>query len=59
MFSVNVEKLLKMTRFNEDEAVIRFARKLRGMGVEDELTLLGAQRGDEIQILDYKFEFKE
>lgn len=54
-----IEKLLKMTRFNEDEAVIRFARKLRGMGVEDELTLLGAQRGDEIQILDYKFEFKE
>lgn len=54
-----IEKLLKMTRFNEDEAVIRFARKLRGMGVEDELTRLGAQRGDEIQILDYKFEFKE
>ena len=41
-----IEKLLKMTRFNEDEAVIRFARKLRGMGVEDELTCLGAQRGD-------------
>ena len=54
-----IEKLFNMTRFNEDEAVIRFARKLRGMGVEDELERLGAKRGDEVQILDYIFEFKE
>lgn len=54
-----IEKLFKMTRFNEDEAVIRFARKLRGMGVEAELESLGAKRGDEVQILDYTFEFKE
>lgn len=54
-----IEELFKMTRFTEDEAVIRFARKLKGMGVEDELERLGAQRGDEVQILDYIFEFKE
>lgn len=54
-----IEKLFNMTRFNEDEAVLRFARKLRGMGVEDELERLGAKRGDEVQILDYIFEFKE
>lgn len=54
-----LEKLFKMTRFNEDDAVIRFARKLKGMGVEDELERLGAKRGDEVQILDYIFEFKE
>ena len=54
-----IEKLFNMTRFNEDEAVLRFARKLRGMGVEDELEKLGAKRGDEVQILDYIFEFKE
>lgn len=54
-----LEKLFKMTRFNEDEAVIRFARKLKGMGVEEELERLGAQRGDEVQICDYIFEFKE
>ena len=54
-----IEKLFMMTKFNEDEAVLRFARKLRGMGVEDELTKLGAKRGDEVQILDYIFEFKE
>ena len=54
-----IEKLFNMTKFNEDEAVLRFARKLRGMGVEDELEKMGAKRGDEVQILDYIFEFKE
>lgn len=54
-----IEKLFKMTRFTEDEAVVRFARKLKGMGVEDELERLGAKRGDDVQILDYIFEFKE
>lgn len=54
-----IEKLFKMTRFTEDEAVLRFARKLKGMGVEEELERLGAKRGDEVQILDYIFEFKE
>ncbi len=54
-----IEKLFKMTRFTEEEAVLRFARKLKGMGVEEELEKLGAKRGDEVQILDYIFEFKE
>lgn len=54
-----LEKLFKMTRFNEDDAVVRFARKLKGMGVEEELERLGAKRGDEVQICDYVFEFKE
>ena len=54
-----LEKLFKMTRFNEDDAVLRFARKLKGMGVEDELERLGAKRGDEVQICDFIFEFKE
>lgn len=54
-----IEKLLKMTKFYEDEGVQRFARKLRGMGVEDELERLGALRGDDVQILDFVFTFKE
>ena len=54
-----LEKLFKMTRFDEDEAVLRFARKLKGMGVEEELERLGAKPGDEVQICDYIFEFKE
>lgn len=54
-----IERLFKMTRFNEDESVLRFARKLKGMGVDDELERLGAKRGDEVKILDYIFNFKE
>lgn len=54
-----IEKLFKMTKFSEEESVIRFARKLKGMGVEDELERLGAKRGDDVQILDYMFQFKE
>ncbi len=54
-----LEKLFKMTKFNEDDAVIRFARILKGMGVEEELERLGAKRGDSVAICDYIFEFKE
>ena len=54
-----IEKLFKMTKFFEDEGARRFARKLRGMGVEEELERLGAQRGDDVQILDFIFTFKE
>lgn len=54
-----IERLFKMTKFDESEGALRFARKLRGMGVEDELEKLGAKRGDEVRILDFMFEFKE
>ena len=54
-----IEKLFKMTKFFEDEGARRFARKLRGMGVEEELERLGAERGDDVQILDFMFTFKE
>lgn len=53
-----IEKLFKMTRIENEEAALRFARKLRGMGVDDELERLGAKPGDEVQILDFIFEFK-
>ena len=54
-----IEKLLRMTKFQEDDSVRRFARKLRGMGVEEELERLGAERGEDVLILDYVFTFKE
>lgn len=53
-----VEKLLKMTRFNTDEAIARFANKLRKIGIDDKLKELGAEEGDIVRILDYEFEFK-
>ncbi len=54
-----IETLLKMTKFNEDEGVLRFARKFKGMKIEEELEKLGAKPGDEVAILDYMFTFKE
>lgn len=54
-----VEKLLKMTRFITDESALRFASKLRKMGVDDKLREMGAQSGDTIRILDLEFEYEE
>lgn len=54
-----VEKLLKMTKFNTDEAANRFANKLRKFGVDDELRRLGANEGDTVKILDFEFDYKE
>lgn len=53
-----VEKLFKMTKFT-DEGAVRFARKLRGMGIDEKLLEMGAKYGDKVQIMDLIFEFKE
>lgn len=53
-----VEKLFRMTKFT-DEGAIRFARKLRAMGIDEKLLELGAKYGDKVQIMDLIFEFKE
>ncbi len=54
-----LEKLLKMTRFNSDEAALRFAKKLQRLGVDDDLKAMGAQEGDIVCILDQEFEYEE
>ena len=54
-----LEKLLKMTRFNSDESALRFAKKLKNLGVDDELKSLGAKEGDTVRILDQEFEYEE
>ncbi|MBP1968790.1 GTP-binding protein [Virgibacillus natechei] len=54
-----IEKLFKMTDFARDEAVQRFSRQLRGMGVDEELRKRGANDGDTIRLLDFEFEFIE
>ncbi len=53
-----VEKLVKMTRFNSDEAVLRFTNKLRKLGIDDKLRELGAEEGDTVRILDFEFEYR-
>ena len=54
-----VEKLLKMSRFDTDEAILRFSNKLRKLGIDDELRAMGAEDGDDVSILDFVFEFRE
>ena len=54
-----ITRLFKMTRFDEDESIIRFANKLKRMGVEEELEKLGAKRGDDVIIEDFVFQFKD
>ena len=52
-----VEKLLKMTNFNNEEAYSRFAKKLRSMGIDEKLEQMGIQEGDIVRILNYEFEY--
>lgn len=54
-----LEKIFKMTKFNSEESATRFSRKLKYMGVEDELRSLGAKEGDTVRILDFDFEYEE
>ena len=54
-----VEKILKMTKFQTDESILRFANKLRKLGIDDKLKELGAQEGDTVRILDLEFEYQE
>lgn len=53
----DVEKLLKMTNFNSEEAYSRFAKKLRSMGIDEKLEQMGIQEGDIVRILNYEFEY--
>lgn len=52
-----LEKLFKMTDFTRDESVRRFARQLRGMGIDEALRERGAKNGVTVRILEYEFEF--
>ena len=53
-----VERIFKMTKFSSDEAVYRFAKKLRRMGIDEKLEKLGAKEGDQVRILDFYFDYK-
>lgn len=54
-----IEKILRMTKFQTEESVNRFANKLRRLGIDDELRKKGAIDGDTVRILDFEFEYKE
>jgi GTP-binding protein len=57
--SPGIEKFVKRTNFNSQDAVQRFARIMRKMGVDKELRNKGAQDGHMVRIGDFEFEFVE
>lgn len=52
-----LEKVFKMTDFSREESIRRFARQMRGMGVDDALRAQGAKDGDIVRIDKFEFEF--
>ena len=54
-----VERIFKMTKFSSEEAIYRFAKKLRRMGIDDRLKELGAEEGEQVRILDFYFDYKD
>lgn len=54
-----LERLFKMTNTQHEQSMIRFARQLRGLGVDDALREAGAKDGDTVRILDFTFDFIE
>ncbi len=54
-----IEKIFKMTKFSSEEGMLRFAKKLRRMGIDDKLASMGAKAGDQVRILDFYFDYKD
>ncbi|WP_461213128.1 GTPase ObgE [Lacticaseibacillus sp. GG6-2] len=54
-----LERAFQMANLDHDDGVVRFARQLRGLGVDDALRAAGAQQGDLVAIDDFTFEFVE
>lgn len=57
--STDLERLVKMTNFNQYDAVRRFQAILSHRGVDEALRKQGAKEGDLIRIGDFEFEFVE
>ncbi|MFD1125640.1 GTPase ObgE [Lentilactobacillus raoultii] len=52
-----IEKLFRMTDTAHDQSMLRFARQMRGMGIDDALRKAGAKDGDTVTILDFSFTY--
>lgn len=52
-----LERLFVMTNMERDESIMKFARQLRGMGVDEALRERGAKDGDTVRIGNFEFEF--
>ncbi|UOF90145.1 GTPase ObgE [Fodinisporobacter ferrooxydans] len=57
--SARLEKLVRMTNFEQYDAVKRFQRIMKGIGVDQALREKGAQDGDMVIVGDLEFEYSE
>lgn len=57
--SENIETMMRRFNFASDDTVLRFARTLRKMGVDQALRDRGAKDGDTVRIGKFEFEFSE
>lgn len=55
----DIERLVAMTRFGDEEGLQRFQLILRRNGVDDALRARGIKEGDTVRIRDMEFEFSE
>ena len=55
----NIERLVAMTNFDNDEALYRFQLIWKRLGIEDALKAKGINEGQTVRIRDMVFEFKE
>lgn len=56
---IELKKIFDQTDFSKETNAKIFARKIRSMGVDNELRKLGVQNGDIVRIFGYEFEFME
>ncbi|MEN3239142.1 GTPase ObgE [Fructilactobacillus sanfranciscensis] len=54
-----IERLFQMTNTDHNQSMMRFARQLRGMGIDDALRAAGAKDGDLVGILDFTFTYMD
>jgi GTP-binding protein len=57
--SAKIDRMMKRMQLNSHEAILKLARTLRYMGVDDELRKRGAVEGTIVRIGDFEFEFVE
>jgi len=54
----NLEKTLQRYDFEQDDAILKFARLVKKFRIEELLEEKGAQKGDKVFIGDMEFDFE-
>ena len=55
----NIERLVAMTRFSDEESLMRFQNILRRNGIDEALRARGIKEGDTVRIREMEFDFSE